>query len=148
LCRSASPAPYERSAEPYPVVGVVGSVLVERRLSLPDEDGSPGSVAKLLVDGAVSQRTSPAGRHTSTHSSGRRSRAGSRLLAIADLRSASTWTPSHTVTVNQQVRGSATDTPGSKRWAGGVQVAALGCSWPIHHRWTLVPGDRMTRPDR
>src|SRR4029453_12466997 len=44
LCRSASPAPYERSAEPYPVVGVVGSVLVERRLSLPDEDGSPGSL--------------------------------------------------------------------------------------------------------
>jgi hypothetical protein len=45
--------------EPCPVVGVVGSVLVERRLSLPDEDGSPGSVAKLLVDVAVSQRTSP-----------------------------------------------------------------------------------------
>jgi hypothetical protein len=38
---------------------VVGSVLVERRLGLPDEDGSPGSVAKLLVDVAVSQRTSP-----------------------------------------------------------------------------------------
>jgi hypothetical protein len=36
------------------VVGGVGPVLVERRLGLVDEDGSPGLVAKLLVDVAVS----------------------------------------------------------------------------------------------
>lgn len=36
------------------VVGVVGPLSLERRLGLTDEDGSPGSVAKLLVDVAVS----------------------------------------------------------------------------------------------
>jgi hypothetical protein len=36
------------------VVGVVGPRLAELRLGLTDEDGSPGSVAKLLVAVAVS----------------------------------------------------------------------------------------------
>jgi hypothetical protein len=40
--------------EPYPVIGVVGPLILERRLSLTDEEGSPGAVAKLLVDLAVS----------------------------------------------------------------------------------------------
>jgi hypothetical protein len=88
----------------------------------------------------------PAGRRTSTHSSGRRSRACSRLLTIADLRSASTWTSSHAVTVDQQVRALRRTLLGSKGWAGGVQIAALRCSSPIQPPMDLLPCDRMTRP--
>jgi hypothetical protein len=95
------------------VVGVVGPRLAELRLGLTDEDGSPGSVAKLLVDVRSHRRTGAfAGVEHRPTAAVNGQGACCPCSPFAHRWCAYTWTSQHAVGVNQQVRGTATDTLG------------------------------------